>query len=115
MQNCFNLQTFPTEHLSRTQLLLKLHWSFNHKKPTGCVSPILPYITLRLILHLAPCCAKTGEVCFRTAPQEPSWLNKHTGISCCTKVCSHTHTSAAIFWTFIQRQVSLHSFPLMLH
>lgn len=54
----FQTANIPTEHFLRTQLSLKLHLSFNHKNMTICVSPILPYITLRLILHSAPCCVK---------------------------------------------------------
>lgn len=58
----FQTANIPTEHFLTMQLSLKLHLSFSHKDMTNCVSPILPYIMLRLILHSAPCCVKLQRV-----------------------------------------------------
>lgn len=108
----FQTANIPTEHFLRTELSLKLHPSFNHKNVINCVSPILlTYAKINPPLRSLLC--ETREhagVCFRTAPQKPSWLNKHTGSSCWTKVCSRAHTSAGLFWTFIQRETGLTSF-----
>lgn len=101
VQNCFKLQTTPPpQHLSRTQFLLKLHSSFNHKKMTGCVSPILPYVTLRLILHFSSLLCKDSRCAERCASElplksPPDWTNTLASVD--VQKYAATHIPVLIF------------------
>lgn len=65
VQNCFKLQTPPPPPPN----IFREHsfcWNFTRvsttKKMTGCVSPILPYVTLRLIPHFSSLLCKDSGV-----------------------------------------------------
>lgn len=102
----------------RTQLSLKLHLSFNHKNMTNCVSPILPYVMLRLILHSAPCCVKLQRVqgCAPELPLKspPDWTNTLAAVVVWKYAAMRIPVLVFSEHLFRERQVSLHSFPLML-
>lgn len=112
----FQTANTPTEHPLRTQLLSTLH--FSHKKITDCISPILPYITLRLILHFSSLLCEDSELCRGVLPNCPSgvllteqthWHPLYKSMQPRTYQCWHFLNCLL----FRERQVSLHSFPLM--
>lgn len=127
VQNCFKLQTPPPppQHLSRTQFLLKLHSSFNHKKndrlcqpnPTLRHTKVNPPLQLPAVQRL-----RCAERCASELPLKSPPDRTNTLASVDVQKYAATHIPVLIFSELFlifllsrDRQVSLHSFPLTFH